>query len=191
MASLTFHLLVPLLAMLAIPGIDRRKAFWLLPLVLLPDLDHFVGVHRSWLHNVFLLAPTLAVALHAHRRRDRETREWMLVATAYLASHLVLDVFVGGATLLWPFTDYNVCYYFTIVVATATNTPHFYYGDCSAPGAPTTVEFYPWLDYDETAAWAFILVAILAVGVLKVRRFVSHRRKGVKSQASGPRDDEA
>lgn len=173
MASFPLLTLVPLLVLLAIPELDNRKVWLLLPLVYVADLDYFVGVHREWLHNVWTLVPSVGVVTYAFHEGRRELAEWGVIATAYLASHLVMDVFLGGETLFWPISNWNVCYYFAVNVRTATNTPVRDMGSCSAPGAPIVSALYTWWSYSDTAVWA---VALLALAVLLGYRW--WRRRG-------------
>ncbi len=81
-------------------------ALLLLPLAVLPDLDHFVPFYapRIYFHNVFILVPPLAIALYG-----RATKRGMLfdvgpMAGSCLLSHLALDSFNGGEALFYPLT---------------------------------------------------------------------------------------
>lgn len=170
MPSATFHILIPLLVALAWPGLDRRKVWLLIPLTEFADLDYAFGVHRQTLHNVAPLLPVALWLAWAWRGGRRGHVEAAALSMFYLASHLVMDVFVGGVTVLWPLTDWNVCYYLGIIVRTADNHLFLDMGDCSAPGAPTTSEYYPFLDYDEIAAWALLLVATTTFALWRLVR---------------------
>jgi hypothetical protein len=168
LVSFTILVLLPLLTFLAIPYLDRGKVWACLPLTFLPDLDYFVGIHREWLHNVFVLVPFLALFAAGLVRNNREWTQWGLIATGYVGSHLIMDIFVGGETILWPLTNYNLCYYATIDVNTSTNTPIYAHGWCSQYGAPTVSAIYPFLEAPETAEWAFVLATLLALGIWEI-----------------------
>lgn len=151
---------------------------WILwPLTFLPDADYLiVGLHRAVTGNVFITLPFFAVLGYAAYTRRRELAEWMGIALVYLTSHLVMDVFTGGSVLLWPFTDYNFCYYAGINVVTATNTLQPFFEVCSAPGVPTVSPVYPWLSVTEAAMLAFVLPAGLAIAAVNLRSYLRERR---------------
>lgn len=171
MPSFVVHGILPLLVLLSVPWLDRRKVWWLWPLTFVPDADYALpGLHRAVTGNLFLLLPFVAVLLWARRNGRRDLVEWMGIATTYLATHLVMDVFTGGSVLFYPITDYNVCYLAAIDVVTATNTPVFYFEACSEPGIPTVSPVYPWLSVSEGAMLAFLLPAWAILGALTLWR---------------------
>ncbi|MHB8585194.1 MAG: metal-dependent hydrolase [Thermoplasmatota archaeon] len=182
--SFTILVLLPLLTFLSIPALDRRKVWVCLPLTFLPDLDYFIGVHREWLHNVWVLIPFLAILAYGLARSDRNWIQWGTIATGYVASHLIMDIFVGGETLFWPLFNTNYCYYATIDVATATNTPLVSYGSCVSTGAPTVSTLYTFLDYPETAEWAFVLATLATLGIVGL---VKRARRATLAPPSTPR----
>ncbi len=93
------HLIVPLLALLMIcKNEDKKYIFLLLPLSVMPDLDTFVTYHRALLHNIFFPMLLSFVGLAA-----KGNRMIFLIASGYLASHVVLDMFGGGVVLFYPF----------------------------------------------------------------------------------------
>lgn len=124
-----------------------------------------VGYHRATLHNVWVLVPFAAVLLWSLRKetRDPGLAEWMAIALTYVGSHLLMDVFAGGVTLLYPLSLYTLCWTWTIDVVTATNTPVVTFGPCSFEGIPTVAEIYPWLPWNEAAFLAFLIPATLVV----------------------------
>lgn len=98
MPDLPVHLIVPLLALLIVSGKEHhRHILLLLPLAIVPDLDTFVTQHRALLHNMFIPLILLLFALVI-----KEKRAIFIIASAYLASHVLLDVFGGGAVLFYP-----------------------------------------------------------------------------------------
>ena len=124
-----------------------------------------VGHHRATLHNVWVLLPFLALLAWSLRRetRNRDHAEWAAIALTYLGSHLLMDVFAGGITLLYPLSLYTLCWGFTIDVVTATNELVVNWGPCSFEGIPTVAEVYPWLPWNEAAFLAFLVPATLVV----------------------------
>ena len=93
------HLIVPLLALLMIcKNEDRKYIFLLLPLSVVSDLDTFVTQHRALLHNIFIPMLLLFIGLAV-----KEKRTIFLIASGYLASPVVLDMFGGGVVLFYPF----------------------------------------------------------------------------------------
>jgi hypothetical protein len=100
------HVGVALLALLLFFDERYRKyAFFLLPLIVLPDLDHFVpDAPRIVFHNVFMLALPLAIAFYGLRTRNTLLYSVALIASFYVFSHLLLDFFDGGEALFYPLT---------------------------------------------------------------------------------------
>lgn len=137
-----------------------------------------IGHHRATFHNVWMLLPfALALAWSLRpARRDRDLAEWMGVCLVYLASHLTMDVFAGGATLLYPLSTFSLCWFAAIEVVTATNTPRYWFEPCSYDGIPVVAEVYPWLPPNEAAFLAFLLPA--SVAALVWRLVLHHRRRG-------------
>lgn len=165
MASFLMHVTIPFLFLLAW-RFDVRKVLWLWPLSVLPDLDYFFGLHRALTVNAFILLPGL-VGLW----RDPKRREWWLIATLYLASHVVMDVFDGGVALLYPITTYTTCISAGVNVVTATNTVRPYWEDCSYggeqggligegpwnSGTPPVYQEYAWMVPHEVGILTFLL----------------------------------
>lgn len=168
MPTFVLQSVIPLLFLLALPGLDRRKVLLAWPLTHAPDIDYLLVPHRAVAHNVFILLPFLAVLAWSLRPETRSPArvEWMVVCLTYLASHIVMDVFAGGVTLLYPLSVHTTCYYGYVDVLTATNTPIIDFGRCSFEGVPTVATTYPWLWGIETAFLAFLVpAALLAWGV--------------------------
>jgi hypothetical protein len=154
---------VPLLFMLSLPWLDRRKVLLAWPLTHLADLDYAFGFHRATTHNLFVVLPFVLVGLWAWREGRAGLAQWMLVASIYTGSHIAMDIFAGGVTLLYPFSVHTTCYYAEIKVVTATNTPFLDAGRCSFSGVPTVATVYTWLPYTEAALLVFLVPATLAV----------------------------
>ncbi len=92
------HLIVPLLVMLIVYKREEKKyILLLLPLSVIPDLDTFVTQHRALLHNIFI--PTLLFFIGL---MVKENNRIFFIASGYLASHVILDMFSGGVVLFYP-----------------------------------------------------------------------------------------
>lgn len=161
MVSFVIQSVIPLLFLLSLPWLDRRKVLLAWPLTHVMDLDYVVGHHRATLHNVWVLLPFLAVLLWSLRpaTRDPGRAQWMTICLVYLASHLTMDVFAGGITLFYPLSEFTLCWFAAIDVVTATNTPIVYFEPCSFTGIPVVSEVYAWLSWNEAAFLAFLLPA--------------------------------
>lgn len=181
MPTFVLQSVVPLLFLLSMPWLDRRKVLLLWPLTHLADLDYVIGFHRATMHNVFVVTPFVALAIGAWRRGNLGLAEWMFIGAVYTASHIVMDIFAGGVTLLYPLSVHTTCYYAEIKVVTATNTPFLDAGRCSFSGVPTVATVYTWLPYTEAALLVFLVPATL--GVVAWRAW--------KRRPSNPSDDGA
>lgn len=166
--------------------LDARKVWALWPLTFLPDIDYFVSdIHRALTGNVFILLPfaaALAWSLRPDHKRP-ELTEWMAIALVYLGSHLLMDVFTGGSVLLWPISDYNVCYLLYINVRTATNTLEPHFEACGAPGIPRVAEVYPWLSVTEGAMLAFVIPAGLVAAAWHAYDYWRAQRPAMRPDA--------
>jgi hypothetical protein len=92
------HLIVPLLALLIVSRKENLKyVFLLLPLALLPDFDTFAIQHRALLHNIFI-----PLILGLCGLASTKYRAIFIIASAYIASHVLLDLFAGGVVLFYP-----------------------------------------------------------------------------------------
>lgn len=175
MPSFLVHALVPPLVFLAL-GFDRRRVAWLWPLTILPDLDHFVGVPRASLHNLLVLLPTAVLwVLAARDPRYEQRREWGLLATAYLGSHLVMDMFNGGWTPLFPFTDRTVLVTLLVLVRQPEHTYRVVFEPETQAGPPVLSEEYLFLSPFEVAMTVFVVGSFAAAGAA---RWIRRRRAG-------------
>jgi membrane-bound metal-dependent hydrolase YbcI (DUF457 family) len=92
------HLIVPLLALLIVSRKENLKyVFLLLPLALLPDFDSFAVLHRALLHNMFI-----PLILGLCGLASKKYRTIFIIASVYIASHVLLDMFDGGVVLFYP-----------------------------------------------------------------------------------------
>lgn len=80
-------------------GLDVKKIIILSPFSIFPDIDIFF-FHRALLHNIFIpFIPFLAFVFIKNRR------DVYGIICFYLMSHIMLDIFNGGVSLLYPFYD--------------------------------------------------------------------------------------
>ena len=80
-------------------GLDVKKIIILSPFSIFPDIDIFF-FHRALLHNVFIPFMLFLAFVFIRNRRDVYG-----IICFYLISHIVLDIFNGGVSLLYPFYD--------------------------------------------------------------------------------------
>jgi hypothetical protein len=181
MPTFVLQSVVPLLFLLALPWLDRRKIWLAWPLTHLPDLDYLVGYHRATGHNLWVVLPFVALAAWGWRKARPELVQWGAIGAVYVGSHLLMDVFAGGVTLLYPLSLHTTCYYAEIQVVTATNTPFLDAGRCSFEGVPTVATVYTWLPYTEAALLAFLVPA--AFGALGWRLWRRRRTRSPSADA--------
>lgn len=181
MPSFLPHVVAPALVAAAFFAIPRRTVLMLAPLVFVPDLDYLAqSQHRAVTHSVLIPIALLATVAFLWRRRDASARFWefatrpglpvgLSLASFYIASHLLMDVFAGGVVLLWPFTYTNFYTDFQVILDTGTNTFEPVGSSGTEQGTPELSPQYPWISYVDTAVAAF-LAACLA-GWLAVRQW--------------------
>ncbi len=112
MPSPVIHLIVPLVILLLIFKNDRSIIKYA-PFALLPDLDTFSGMHRALLHNVFIIV-AIALMIYFITKNEKVTK----VIFIFMISHIILDMFNGGASLLFPL--YNKVFLIDIGITTDT-----------------------------------------------------------------------
>lgn len=101
--DLLFHMLIPV--MLAwVAGIDRKRAFMLAPIAIIPDLDILLAAHRVYLHTLFI-PMTLAATSLIYKLKEGNLHDLAFLASLYYLSHLFLDFFPGPVAILWPLTN--------------------------------------------------------------------------------------
>lgn len=181
MPTFALQSVIPLLFMLALPWLDRRKVLLAWPLTHAPDIDYWLAPHRAVAHNVFVLLPFILVGIWAWGRGRADLVQWMVIVSIYLGSHMAMDVFAGGVTLLYPLSDITTCYYARIDVVTATNTPFLDAGRCTYTGYGVVPEIYNWLPSTEAAMLVFLIpatIAAVAWSAWRSRRGAERREKG-------------
>lgn len=186
MVSWVPHIVLPALVALAFfRSLPRVWVMAMAPIVWLQDLDYLSpGEHRVYSHNIFVPLIPLVILFLLHRRnplgltlRNFATRPGLpvalLLASYYLASHVLLDIFAGGVVLFWPLLNTNIFIDFEIWLNTKTNTflPQGEAG--TSIGAPDVAPMYPWLSYVDTATLA------LLAGVALLLLFLRWRRKPI------------
>jgi len=122
-----FHFVFPIIAVLAARVNTKhiiKTTLAAASLAVLLDLDHFIGIERATLHNVFItiLLPLLLLYLAFHFRLNRYVKGFFFLLLIFFSSHLFLDLFssdfgsvIGiakgsGIYLFYPFsmTAYSV-----------------------------------------------------------------------------------
>ena len=100
MSSLITHILIPLFILLIFSeklNLSKKTVIILSFFAIVPDIDIF-SFHRADLHNVFSLA-LISICVYLITKNKKT---WSISAY-YLYSHAILDTFVQGVFLLYPF----------------------------------------------------------------------------------------
>ena len=116
-----FHFIFPLIAILAARIKVKHKIsiiFGLALVTALLDIDHFFGVPRGTLHNIFitLILPMFFLLLSFKFEKGDYYKNISLILLLFLFSHTILDMFTeggvkldmfteGGVKLFYPFSD--------------------------------------------------------------------------------------
>jgi hypothetical protein len=170
------HIVVPGLVALAFFPIERKRILLLAPLVWLPDVDYIVPAqHRAVTHSVLIPIVLFGIVLALWRRRDPTSRFWefatrpghlanMTLASFYIGSHLLMDVFQGGVVLLWPLLNTNFYLAFEILLNTGTNTFTPAGEGGTSEGAPQLAPLYPWFSTEHTAIAVFLASCVAVAG---------------------------
>jgi membrane-bound metal-dependent hydrolase YbcI (DUF457 family) len=98
----------------------RNYVLLLAPLAVLLDIDHLLPpYHRLLLHNLFILVPIISLALYARFRTKNDLLyNVALIATFFLFSHLLLDLFTGaGVPLFYPLSAATFGFTYELVIA--------------------------------------------------------------------------
>jgi membrane-bound metal-dependent hydrolase YbcI (DUF457 family) len=106
------HFALPLAALLLL-GLDLWTAVPLALLGLLPDMDVFLLVHRSFSHSLVWLGLLFLLILLVVRRYQPAHQRTVMLAFLVVASHIILDL--GGPTpILWPIYPYDLSFKFAL-----------------------------------------------------------------------------
>ena len=180
MVSFLPHIVIPALVAVAFLPVGRRRALLWAPLVWVPDLDYILpSIHRAATHSALFPLALSAALVVLWRRRDPSARfaEFitrpgapanLLLASYYLFSHEILDLFQGGVVLLWPLLNVNFYLGFQILLDTGTNTFEPAAEAGHHEGAPALSPLYPWLSTTDAAVGAFLLAFFLAWAGLRL-----------------------
>lgn len=177
--------LVPgLFALAFLRRLPRKWVIACAPIAWVPDLDYISNMlglegHRVLTHNIWIPLAFLGLSYLAWRRAAAKVLTtntpatylagavqpgwalFWLLASFYWASHVFLDVFAGGALLLWPLSNLNFYLFYEIHVDLQSGevTPVAEGG--TEVGPPELSSDYAWLTYEHTAILAFLAVALL------------------------------
>ncbi len=174
MPSVLPHLLVPVLLGIAFLPVARKRLLLWAPLALVPDLDYFFAkeYHRALLSNIWIPLALAATLFVLWRVRDPTSRlgEYMwrpgapgnvALSTYYIGGHLLMDVFAGGVSLLWPLTPRNFYLFFNIVVDTETNQPVVTGEGGTEPDIVTVSPQFEWWSTIDSAMATLTAVTLL------------------------------
>ncbi len=141
-------------------------------------LDSELLLHRAILHNYFVILPTLIIAVvlwrrMLQRRPELKEQDWLhkwhafgavragygvVLATFFLFSHVLLDMFTGGVTPLWPLINTYVYPRFILWVDMETLMPRLQTEFRTGTGAPSLSTEFPWLTPEQIAIWLLVLI---------------------------------
>ena len=85
---------------------------------ILPDFD-VIFLHRMTFHNIFILIIPLLFLIFTRKK------EIAFIVSFYLFSHLILDLFNGGISVLYPF--YNNIYFINAEIMSSYNVHSIMY----------------------------------------------------------------
>lgn len=101
--DIIFHALCPLLILVAF-RVAPKKALFMLPFALVPDIDVLLGMHRSVLHSFIPVLIIPACFIVFCYLRKKEWFVYSLIIQFYLLSHILFDL-SDGVGFLSPFTQ--------------------------------------------------------------------------------------
>ncbi len=159
MPSFIVHGLIPLLLLLALRLTSVRVALLMLPFTWLADLDYWFGFHRATTSNIFWLLPFL-LAWYLWREHRPTWAPYAAVASYYLASHMILDIFAGGVVLFWPLWDQTFFWQILVLVNTQTGETDVVNDPGSFEGVPEVAEVFAWISPFEAAMLALTVIVV-------------------------------
>jgi len=114
--DIIFHMLIPVM-LAAIAGLDKKKAFLLGPVAVIPDLDTLLTAHRVYFHTVFIpIIIALVSFAHVWKKSWKPHCQIVFVSSLFYLSHLFLDFFSGSVALLWPSSSVGYGLYVSVTV---------------------------------------------------------------------------
>ncbi len=172
MPDLLLHLIVPFAALLLFYKSRYRVYIVLLsPLAILPDVDHLWSgeVARAWLHNIFILVPPLLVGIYGYKTRQEKLYNIAFIAAVYLCSHILLDIFQGGVSLIYPIANYDYAVTFDLFMQNHTITPDIAF-NVSLPSRSANTGVEGDVITSVTVATAVIFLSLAALQQLLKKR---------------------
>jgi membrane-bound metal-dependent hydrolase YbcI (DUF457 family) len=101
------HFIVPF-SVLVMCGVRVKKSAFFASFAILPDLDVFFHVHRSFSHSIFFIllfcAPAIIIATVKHSSRIYD----VLIATLVILSHPFMDLFTYFTPIFWPLYNNSI-----------------------------------------------------------------------------------
>ena len=137
-----FHFVFPIIAALAARINIKHMVRTILAaafLTVLVDLDHFIGLERVALHNVFItiLIPLILLSFSFYFKLSRNYKNFFFLLLIFLSSHLFLDMFsspafgngIGieegiGIALFYPLSNARYSIDFNMKVTTRIGLPY-------------------------------------------------------------------
>ncbi len=107
------HIFLPLIFLLAVRISTNWKVLLFIPLAILPDLDVFLGIHRSLLHSLLIIVPLIGLSFVL-------TKKYYRYVAFFLSSHLFLDFLAGGVPFFYPLYKNGVGMEFPLIVKFAS-----------------------------------------------------------------------
>ncbi len=170
MPDLLLHLIVPLAALLLFYDSRYRTYILLLsPLAILPDVDHLWSGEfaRAWLHNIFIVVPPVLVGIYAYKTRQEKLYNFALIAAVYLCSHILLDMFQGGVSLVYPIANYSYAVTCDLLMRNHTITPDIAF-TVSLPSRDTSVE-------GDVVGSVTVAIAVVFLSLVALRKLLGKR----------------
>ena len=136
-----FHFVFPIIAVLAARVNTKhiiKATVAAAAVAVLLDLDHFIGLERALLHNVFvtILLPLVLLFLSFHFRTNKYVKGFFLLLLIFLSSHVMLDLFTNpifgtnigisegsGVALFYPLSNVKYSINFNILIPIRTGYP--------------------------------------------------------------------
>jgi membrane-bound metal-dependent hydrolase YbcI (DUF457 family) len=131
-----FHFIFPIIAVLAARPRTKhiiKTSIAAASIAVLLDLDHFIGLERALLHNIFvtLLLPLALLYFSFHFRTNKYVKGFFFLLLIFLSSHLMLDLFsspafgtgIGieenafGVALFYPLSNVRYSINFNIIIS--------------------------------------------------------------------------
>lgn len=118
MSYIFSHIFIPLTILILFSDklkLDKKKIILLSFVGILPDFD-VIFFHRMSFHNIFIIIPILFIILVKIIKRQDSIAG---IVAFYLISHLILDIFNGGISALYPL--YNGIFFINAEIRSSYN----------------------------------------------------------------------